>query len=154
MTTAIDIHPLHADELEAAARLFDAYRRFYEQPADLARARGFLTERLSRGDAVILVAAQAGELRGLCQLYPLFDSIQAAPIYLLSDLYVAPEARRSGIARQLMRAAEQRALADGCVGLELTTAHTNRPAQALYESLGWVQDTVYRTYTRAVGPAG
>lgn len=146
----ITVRPLQAGELDAAAELFDRYRQFYEQPADRARARRFIAERLAHGDAVLLVAEVAGQLRGLCQLYPLFDSIQAAPIYLLSDLYVHPEARRQGLGRRLLQAAEDRARADGRVGLELTTAHSNTTAQALYESMGWVRDAVYRTYTRAV----
>ena len=32
--------------------------------------------------------------------------------------------------------------------MDLTTARTNLPAQALYESLGWEQDQVFLTYNR------
>ena len=34
-------------DLDAAARLFDAYRTFYEQPPDPDRARAFVAERLA-----------------------------------------------------------------------------------------------------------
>jgi ribosomal protein S18 acetylase RimI-like enzyme len=37
------------------------------------------------------------------------------------------------------------------VRMDLTTAHTNTAAQALYESLGWTQDTVFRAYSKRVG---
>jgi hypothetical protein len=34
--------------------------------------------------------------------------------------------------------------------LELTTARTNKTAQAAYESLGWQRDEVYYAYAKAV----
>ncbi len=51
------------------------------------------------------------------------------------------------IGRQLLQAAHARALEDGKVRMDLTTAHNNTRAQALYESMGWIHDTVFRTYT-------
>ncbi|KQW00243.1 GNAT family N-acetyltransferase [Rhizobacter sp. Root1221] len=133
------------------APLFDAYRQFYAQPADLARATQFLHDRLSRRESLILLATlDDGAVAGFCQLYPTFCSIEAAPIYTLSDLFVSPSARRLGVGRVLLRAAERLAADRGVVRLELTTAHTNQTAQALYESLGWCRDEVYRTYTLAV----
>jgi ribosomal protein S18 acetylase RimI-like enzyme len=36
--------------------------------------------------------------------------------------------------------------------MDLTTAHTNTKAQALYISLGWQLDTVFRAYTWASKP--
>jgi RimJ/RimL family protein N-acetyltransferase len=35
----------------------------------------------------------------------------------------------------------------GAFRLELQTARNNKPAQALYESLGWVRDEQYFVYT-------
>ena len=32
--------------------------------------------------------------------------------------------------------------------MDLTTARNNATAQSLYESLGWVRDEVFYTYTR------
>ena len=61
-----------------------------------------------------------------------------------------PAARRGGVGRALLLAAERLAAAEGRGRLELTTARTNHTAQALYASLGWVRDEVYLTYTRAV----
>ncbi len=133
-------------DLDALVPLFDAYRRFYEQPADLARARAFLGARLGHGDSVILLAERDGEPTGFCQLYPTWCSVSAAALFILSDLYVVPEARQHGVGRALMRAAEAHARAAGAVRVSLETAHTNVTAQALYESLGWRRDETYRTY--------
>lgn len=46
-----------------------------------------------------------------------------------------------------MEAARSHAIDTGAAGIELSTAHTNRPAQRLYESLGYVMDQTYRVYT-------
>jgi ribosomal protein S18 acetylase RimI-like enzyme len=140
-----------ANDLPAIAALFDLYRQFYEQPPNLPLAQAFISERLVRQESVVLVAesAHAGVL-GFCQLYPTFCSVEAQPIYVLYDLFVHPSARQSGAGRLLLQAAESRAAADGMVRMDLTTAKTNAAAQSLYESMGWVRDEVFFTYSRQV----
>ena len=81
----------------------------------------------------------------------MFCSIAAQPIYLLSDLFVTPAARRSGAGRALLLAAERLSAAHGKLRMELTTARTNRTAQAAYAALGWERYEVYLTYTRQIG---
>jgi len=135
------------DDLDALAPLFDAYRRFYEQPGDVALASAFLHARLERGESVILVAEGDGALLGFCQLYPTWCSVAAAPIFVLYDLFVDDGVRRSGVGRALMRAAQAFAREAGAVRLDLSTARSNARAQALYESLGWQRDEVYLTYS-------
>lgn len=138
-------------DLAAVAQLFDQYRQFYEQAPDAQRALQFITERFTRQESVLLVAQDdAGALVGFCQLYPSFCSVEAKPIYVLYDLFVAPTARKSGAGRALMLAAETRARQDGKARMDLTTAKTNLRAQALYESLGWVRDEVFFAYNRHV----
>jgi ribosomal protein S18 acetylase RimI-like enzyme len=142
-----------AADVPALAPLFDAYRHFYQQAAAPAQARAYLQARLERGESVVLLAAppaagSAAPPLGFCQLYPTFCSVALAPIYCLYDLFVVPAARRGGIARALMQAAERHAARTGAVRLDLSTARTNRAAQALYESLGWVRDDVFHVYSR------
>ncbi len=149
---SLHIRPATLADAPAIAPLFDAYRQFYEQPADLAAAQRFIQERLQRSESVILLALNdAGEAMGFCQLYPSFCSVEAAPIYVLYDLFVAPAARGLGAGRFLLLAAEDHAHRQGRVRMDLTTAHTNHAAQALYEAMGWELDTVFRAYTRRVG---
>ena len=105
-----------AADLDAVAPLFDAYRQFYGQPADPARARAFIGERLRRGDAVILLALRDGTAAGFAQLYPLFSSVRTGRIWQLNDLYVAPSARRHGVGRALLAAARDHAAASGALG--------------------------------------
>jgi ribosomal protein S18 acetylase RimI-like enzyme len=77
----------------------------------------------------------------------LFSSTRAARTYLLNDLFVAPEARRLGVARRLLDEAANSARALGAIALSLSTAHSNQRAQALYESLGWQHEQEFREYT-------
>ncbi|WP_210542728.1 GNAT family N-acetyltransferase [Rhodoferax sp. PAMC 29310] len=137
-------------DLDAVAALFDAYRQFYDQAPDLAGARRFLNERLLNNESVLLPAedAAAGQALGFCQLYPSFCSVEAASIYTLYDLFVVPQARRSGVGRALLLTAEAQAVAGGKVRMDLTTARTNHAAQSMYASLGWVRDDVFLAYSK------
>lgn len=101
-------------DLDVVAPLFDAYRQFYEQAPDLALAQRFISDRMNRKESVILLASNpAGQAVGFCQLYPIFCSIEAQPIYSLSDLYVVPAARRTGTGRALLKAAQRYASEHG-----------------------------------------
>jgi ribosomal protein S18 acetylase RimI-like enzyme len=144
--TALAIRRATLDDLDALAPLFDAYRRFYEQPGDVALASAYLHARLERGESTILLAEADGDLLGFVQLYPTWCSVAAARIFVLYDLFVDDRVRRGGVGRALMRAAQDFGRAAGAVRLDLSTARTNARAQALYESLGWQRDDAYLVY--------
>ena len=135
-----------ASSLDQVADLFDAYRGFYGQPANLPQSRAFLAERLARDESVIFYAQdETGQALGLVQLYPSFSSIDAHRTWLLSDLFTAPQARGRGVGTLLMNAAREFALATGAKGLVLETATDNHTAHRLSESLGYVRDPGYYT---------
>src|SRR5690348_4251717 len=136
------------DDLDALTLLFDGYRVFYERRSDRARARAFLQERLQRGESVIFITRDAsGEALGFTQLYPAFSSVSARRIWILNDLFVAPEARHRGVARQLMDRARAFAIENHALRLVLETAEDNGPAQKLYESLGYAREAGSRHYS-------
>jgi ribosomal protein S18 acetylase RimI-like enzyme len=136
-------------DLASIAPLFNAYRQFYEQADDLAVATAFIQERLVKAESVIILALDdAQTVVGFCQLYPTFCSVEVAPIYTLYDLFVLPQARRTGAAKALLQAAHAYAAQTGRVRMDLTTARTNLAAQALYVSEGWVRDDVFLTYNK------
>ena len=158
--TPTSIRRAGVEDVDRLAPLFDAYRGFYGLPADLALSRRYLRERLARNEAVILLAESTAPRRpehddaaaaprpaGFCQLYPTWCSLAAAPIFVLYDLYVAQAARRGGVGAHLLRAAAAHARECGAARMDLSTARTNAPAQALYESLGWRRDEVFLTYS-------
>jgi ribosomal protein S18 acetylase RimI-like enzyme len=138
-------------DLEQIVQLFDQYRMFYGTPSDLPAARHFIGTRLRDGDCVIFLAeADRGIAAGFVQLFPGYSSVSLAPIYILNDLYVAPGQRRRGAARALLKAAQGYARTTDAARLMLATEVTNRPAQALYESMGWTRNEGFRHYELAL----
>lgn len=135
-----------ARDLDVLVPLFDAYRQFYGRASDIPGAYAFLAERFLRGQSTVFLAEAGGKAVGFTQLYPSFSSTRMAPLVILNDLFVAPEARRTGAARALIAAAVGHAQAEGAAGLTLSTGVENRPAQALYEALGWVRETGFYEY--------
>jgi GNAT superfamily N-acetyltransferase len=93
-----------------------------------------------------------GRASGFTQLYPSFSSVSMARIFILNDLFVVPEAGRSGVARRLLDAAARHACEAGAIRLSLSTALTNTAAQALYASAGWQPDDVFSVYHLALPP--
>lgn len=136
----LQIRRADIDDIARIAPLFDAYRSFYGQPSDLARADAFLRERLARGESALLLAERDGEALGFTHLYPLFSSVRTARVWLLNDLFVADGARRRGVARALLDAAAAFAREQGAAGLMLETGRNNGPARALYRAAGWNED--------------
>lgn len=134
-------------DVDRVAPLFDAYRQFYGLPSDLPLATQYLADRLLRDESVVLLAhAPDGAALGFVQMYPTFSSLRAARTYVLYDLFVAPSARQHGVGRCLMQAAAEEARRREAVSLVLSTARSNRAAQRLYESLGWVRDEAFFEY--------
>ncbi|MEO8746823.1 MAG: GNAT family N-acetyltransferase [Rhodanobacter sp.] len=139
---SFSVVPATIRDLDALGGLFDAYRQFYGQQADLERSRQFLRERFQLQESLILLARGAqDEGLGFTQLYPLFSSVRAVRTWLLNDLFVAPSARRRGIGAALLRGAAERGRELGVNSLMLWTALDNAPAQALYASLGWHRES-------------
>lgn len=135
--------------VEHVARLFDAYRAFYEQESDLDRARNFIKARLEKEESIIFLALTTDspiEPFGFTQLYPSFSSVSTKRLWILNDLFVAEKARRFGVAKALMDKAKEFATETGSKGLILETAMDNTPAQKLYESIGYSKDDEYYRY--------
>jgi ribosomal protein S18 acetylase RimI-like enzyme len=140
------VRPAGLSDLDALVPLFDGYRQFYEQPSDARGARAFLQERLERAESVIFIATRGKTALGFTQLYPSFSSVSMKRLWILNDLFVAPEGRRQGVGARLLERARDFAAETEAKGLELTTARDNLSAQALYESQGWARDNVFMTY--------
>ena len=147
----LSIRPATINDIAQLAQLFDAYRQFYEQTPDILTAHEFITERINKQESVILVAEDAKQqLIGFCQIYPSFCSVITAKIGVLYDLFVDKNERGNGAGKALMLAAHEYASNNQFARLDLSTAKANQVAQALYESLGWVRDDVFYTYSKNI----
>lgn len=135
--TIIQASTQHLDHL---VPLFDGYRIFYRQDSNKQAARDFLSERLTKQDAIIYIAYKNNKAVGFTQLFPSFSSVSMQPLYILNDLFVDENYRKQGIGVALLNQAKQLCREQNYKGLALQT-ETNNPAQHLYESLGWKKDT-------------
>lgn len=136
----IRIIPADNSYLEQLAVLFDGYRQFYRQATDIPAARSFLEERITHRDSILFVATDGNDALGFVQLYPIFSSVRMSKAWLLNDLYVKPEARKSGVGSLLMDAAATHGKHSGACYLMLQTEISNSTAQRLYEQKGWMRD--------------
>lgn len=152
MTTAVRIVRAGLGDIDLVAPLFDSYRQFYEQPSDPAAAREFVGQRVSRDESVVFLGMTGSGPRaagvGFAQLYPSFTSVGMKKIWILNDLFVHPDHRRSGVARLLIERAEDFARQDGAVRIKLQTEHGNTQARTLYEKLGWEFEDKYVQYKK------
>lgn len=140
-----------SNDLDQLADLFDQYRQFYECPPDLGAAKSWIAENFERGRSTIFVSGDGHQLIGFTQLYPALCSVDLVEYFVLYDLFVAPSARRQGIARALMNAASEWATAQGAARLDLETARDNYPGQALYRDLGYELDEVFLKFSLDLG---
>ncbi len=123
------------------ARLFDAYRCFYEQPTDLAGAEAYVAGEVEGGRTQFFIARLSdGAAAGFLHLIPGSNTLAMRPMWFVEDLFVDPAARRKGVAKALMQQAERFARETGAERLTLATANDNYAAQALYKELGYARE--------------
>jgi GNAT superfamily N-acetyltransferase len=134
------------DTVQDVVPLFDAYRRYYGQPADPEGARNFLTERLARSESVIFLASEADRPVGFAQLYPSFSSLSMKRTRILNDLFVSLPARGHGVGAALLEQCKRLAIDPDAKELALETMKTNLTVQRLYEGCGWKRDDIFYRY--------
>jgi GNAT superfamily N-acetyltransferase len=141
-----DIRSATLSDLENLTDLFEAYRAFYGKTPDREGARQFLKQRMERGESVVFIALEDGTATGFTQLYPLFSSTRMKQIWLLNDLYVAPEHRGKGISKMLLEKAKELARKTDACEVMLETAKTNDIGNQLYPSAGFELGTDFNWY--------
>ncbi len=151
MNATVTFRPAESNDIDQLADLFDQYRQFYECPPDLSAAKNWIAENFERGRSTIFTADDGYQLIGFTQLYPALCSVDLVDYFVLYDLFVAPSARRQGIARALMNAASEWAKAQGAARLDLETARDNHPGQALYRDLGYELDEIFLKFSLDLG---
>ncbi|MBD2058653.1 GNAT family N-acetyltransferase [Oculatella sp. FACHB-28] len=143
----MEVFQARFEHLDEVSKLFDQYRVFYQSSSNLEAAKEFLQERLHKKDSTIFVVQDDGHIVGFTQLYPSFSSVSMKRIWILNDLFVSPAWRNKGVAKLLLRAAEDFARKTEAVRITLATQTSNTAAQALYESLGYCKDEAFYHYS-------
>jgi GNAT superfamily N-acetyltransferase len=146
----MDVRLAGPGDIEVLVPLFDGYRQFYKFASNMVGARAFLKDRFDREDSTIFLASEGNRPVGFSQLYPSYSSGRMAPIFILNDLFVVPDARQHGAARALIEKARMFAKSKGAVRLTLSTAVDNVTAQGVYERTGWARDKDFYVYHLAL----
>ncbi len=144
-STPTTIRRAYASDVDALLPLFGGYLEFYRRTRDPAREREFLLQRLGQQECVVFLAESEARAVGFTLLYPLFSSLSLRRTWVLNDLYVVPEFRHRGAAKELLTRAREWGRETGADYLTLETARDN-PAQHLYESQGWKRDELFFHY--------
>ena len=123
-------------------RLYNAYRAFYGEEPDEARASTFIRDRVALSSAqpagqfsvaqyflAWTASASGRKAVGFMHLMPSTNTLAMRPIWFLEDLFVDLSARRKGIATNFLKHAEEFARKTGAERLTLATAHDNLAAQ-------------------------
>ena len=145
----VTIRQATTDDIEEIAKLFDAYRVFFEQGSDLSLAQEFLGDRLNNSESVIFCAYTSDErCVGFAQLYPSFSSVSAKRIWILNDLFVLESVRGMGIGTKLLSEIEAFGEESQAIAILVEATVSNTGAQKLYESKGYQKVTERLFYER------
>lgn len=123
--------------------LVRAYCDFYDvAPSDealLAVSRALIADQDREG--VQLISRNDGrEAIGFATVYWTWDTLVAARVGIMHDLFVVPSARGTGAADLLIRACVDECRRHGAAKLGWQTASDNTRAQRVYERVGATRD--------------
>jgi GNAT superfamily N-acetyltransferase len=131
-----------SDEHERVAALMLALYTEDPAPTQITAESGVATlRRLQaeplRGSAVVYATEQG--LMGYALLCSFWSNELGGEVCIIDELYVVPEARKRGVASQLIGGLSRRELPwfESAVAVELEVTPDNAPARALYERLGF-----------------
>lgn len=126
----IRLRPFETSDLPELLRL-DA-RCF---PPRIAYSRAELQYFVRHPRSTTVVAERDGQIAGFCVVDWKQEAGRKLGHFITID--VAPEVRRNGLGRLLMRAGERELAAMGCFAIALEVAVNNDDAHAFYERLGY-----------------
>jgi RimJ/RimL family protein N-acetyltransferase len=113
----------------------------FQDPPGNVRGADFFDALFADENAALFVAESSGKMIGFVLVRirqrPGIPIIVPGAYGVIEDIVVAPEARRSGLGRELIKKAEGWAAGRGVGLVELTVWEFNRGAIRFYESLGY-----------------
>lgn len=134
------------EHLDQLLPMFIRYREFYGAMPQQIDSKTFLTERISREEAIILLAFEHDLPMGFCLVYPSFSSVLLRPIWIINDMYVTEPSRRKQVAKQLLQAVAQQARENNVVRLRVSIHASHEIAQRLYSAADFIEDKQFTSY--------
>ncbi|WP_051807601.1 GNAT family N-acetyltransferase [Actinoplanes subtropicus] len=123
--------------LAGAAALFDEYRQHYGANPAPEAVTSWMRELVLSGKGRIYAAGRGDRAIGICSTAVVPAALTLRTVWLVRDLYVAPDMRRHGVARALLTHVADDARAAGAHRLSLRTETANTQAIALYARNGF-----------------
>ena len=140
---AVRIARVAEADLPALLPLVRSYCDFYGvAPRDddlLALSRALIADPEHEG-VQLLACDGDGACVGFATLYWSWDTLVAARVGLMHDLFVSERARGRGIGRALIDSCREECAVHGAKKLGWQTAHDNARARKLYEGIGARRD--------------
>ena len=133
MTVTVRLTTAAEPMFAGAAALFDEYRQYYgANPAPHTVVAEWMLEQVLSSHARIYAGAIDGVAQGICSVAVAPAALALRTVWLIRDLYVAPTARRHGVARALITQVAEDARVAGAHRLSLQTETANVRAIELY----------------------
>ena len=139
----IDVRPLAPTDKPAWLAIMKKYLAFYAEPPNLPVLDATFAKMTDPHAPVHgQLAWQTGVAVGMAN-YTMQDHTYLGTVCYLSDLYVAEDARRQGIAHRLIASVGAHATMLGCAKVHWVTNPDNESAMALYKTIAqqthWVR---------------
>ena len=155
MTDTSRVTAADLPDLPELLPLVRAYCEFYDvAPADdalLAVSRALIADP-DREGVQLIARSESGEAVGFATVYWSWDTLVAARVGIMHDLFVIPPARGTGIADLLIEACVEECRRHGAAKLGWQTAPDNTRARRVYERVGATKDE-WVDYWLSVSPA-
>ncbi|WP_142848718.1 GNAT family N-acetyltransferase [Telmatospirillum sp. J64-1] len=138
MAPAVTIRPARPEDAGLLLRMIGELAQF-ERAAEPVKATEQDILRDGFGDHPrfeALIAEKEGQAAGYILFFPTWSSWQGRSGVMIHDLWVRPEARRSGIGAALLKAVAAQAVRRGCTRLDLDVLDWNTGAQDFYARMG------------------
>jgi GNAT superfamily N-acetyltransferase len=145
VTLEYQISTVREEDLGVLLPLVRGYAAFYEETKGFPQASDEALLAVSRAliaqpdhDGLQLLARDptTGDAVGFATIYWTFSTLSAGRVAVMNDLFVAPAARGTGLAEQLIAACRTRATERGALSLQWRTALDNERAQRVYDRVG------------------
>ena len=141
-------------DLPELLTLMRGYCDFYEvAPTDedlLVMSRTLIADPVREGMQLI-ARDESGRAIGFATIFWTWSTTRAARIGVMNDIFVAPGARGTGVADELIAACLERCRSHGAARLTWRTALDNHRAQAVYDRIG-AQRSQWLDYGLEISP--
>jgi GNAT superfamily N-acetyltransferase len=134
----IQIRPAQPGDEPAILRMIQALADFEREPDAVVATEAMLAENLFGEGAHVHahIAERDGQAVGLALWFLNYSTWTGRPGLYLEDLFVDASERKSGVARALMVALAEEAMARGCARMDWAVLDWNTEAMKFYERLG------------------